>query len=66
MFAQTLIRGLAIVAVASFASIGTASAACPGDGEKPSEPTTFCPGDKPSEPTTFCPNDGEKPTEPTT
>jgi hypothetical protein len=70
MLAKTLIRALALVAVFAFTAVGSgeASASCPGEGDKPTEPTTFCPGegDKPTEPTTFCPGEGDKPTEPTT
>lgn len=63
---SALLRALALLGALSFITVGTASASyCPGDGDKPSEPS-LCPGDgdEPSEPTTFCPGDGEKPTEP--
>jgi ACGX-repeat protein len=70
MLTKTLIRALALVAVFAFTAVLTAeaSASCPGDSDKPTEPTTYCPGDsdKPTEPTTFCPGDGDKPSDPTT
>jgi hypothetical protein len=65
---SALLRALALLGAVSFISVGSASASyCPGDDDKPSEPS-LCPGDgdKPSEPTSFCPGDEEKPTEPTT
>lgn len=70
MLAKTLIRALALVTVFAFVVVESAgaSAYCPGDGDKPTEPTGYCPcdGDKPSEPTGYCPGDGDKPSEPTT
>jgi hypothetical protein len=70
MLEKTLIRALALVAVFTFAAVGTAeaSAYCPGDGDKPSDPSTYCPGDgdTPSEPSTYCPGDEDTPSEPGT
>ena len=70
MLVKTLIRALALVVVFAFTAVGTAeaSAYCPGDSDKPTEPTTYCPGDsdKPTEPTTYCPGGGDEPTEPST
>jgi len=54
MLAKTLIRALALTTVLAFTAVisAEASAYCPGDEDKPSEPTTYCPGDgdEPSEP----------------
>jgi hypothetical protein len=69
MLANTWIRALALVGVFAFAAVASSEAsACPGDGDKPSEPTTYCPGegDEPSGPSTYCPGEGDEPSEPTT
>jgi hypothetical protein len=62
-----ILSALALLGAISFVAVGSASASyCPGDDDKPTEPS-LCPGDgdKPTEPS-LCPGDGDKPTEPST
>lgn len=56
MTAHILARSFATLALFAFVVTGSVvpTSYCPGDGDKPQEPTSY-----------FCPGDGEKPTEPT-
>jgi hypothetical protein len=58
----------ALLAAFSFVAAGSARAACPGDEDTPSGPTSFCPGDEdtPSGPTSFCPGGDDDPSGPST